>query len=210
MTRKFTEFAFTPSVKALQERNGTRAQNARLEASEDIRDRLGEAEADFIAARDGFYIATTGENGWPYVQFRGGPKGFLKVLDERNLAYADFRGNVQYITAGNLDHDGRAALILMDYAHRRRLKLWVRIKVVDAAAAPELVATLRMPGYRARIERAMVMTLEAFDWNCPQHITPRFTEDEIRQMLIPVQARIAELEEEIAFLKRNADRMAAT
>ncbi len=172
MARNFAEIAFTESVKAQQEKYGSRHSYARIEAIERGTE-LSLAEADFIAERDSFYLATVGENGYPYVQFRGGPKGFLKVLDQKTLAYADFRGNLQYISVGNLSRNDRAALILMDYARRQRLKIYARIEVIEAKDAPELIAQLQDPDYKAQIERAMVLHVEAFDWNCPQHITPQ-------------------------------------
>jgi predicted pyridoxine 5'-phosphate oxidase superfamily flavin-nucleotide-binding protein len=204
MARRFTELAFTDSVRAAQERYGGRAAMHGLERASEARDRLGEAEAAFIGARDGFFMATVGENGWPYVQFRGGPAGFLKVLDERTLGYADFRGNRQYISAGNLLADGRAALILMDYAAPRRLKLWTRARIVDVAEDADLTARLAVPGYPGKIERAVLLAVEAFDWNCPQHITPRFTEAEVIEAVAPLRRRLAELEAELASLKGAA------
>ena len=179
MGRAFAERAFTPRVQALQTAAGSRASYARMAQHSDAGAALGEEEADFIEARDGFYQATVGETGWPYVQFRGGPPGFLKALNSQTIAYADFRGNLQYISMGNLQGDDRVSLILMDYAQQRRLKIMGRARVVEAAADPALVAALQVPGYRARPERAVVITVEAFDWNCPQHITPRYTRAEI-------------------------------
>jgi len=203
MTRKFTELAFTPSVKAAQQHYGTRSRNQNLERSAVTFDQLTEREMGFIRGRDGFYQATVGENGWPYVQFRGGPKGFLKALDARTLAYADFRGNLQYISVGNVSADDRVSLILMDYANRSRLKIWTRAKVVDASEDPRLIESLKSPHYPARIERAVVLNVEAFDWNCPQHITPRFTEEEVSDLIEPLTARIAELEKETTALKKQ-------
>ena len=194
MARKFTEIAFTPAVKAAQTRYGSRAGAEKLERGEVSGDRLGETEAAFIEARDGFYQATVTQDRWPYVQFRGGRAGFLKVLDERTIAYADFRGNVQYLSAGNLAENDRVALILMDYANRARLKVWARARIVHREDEPELLARLEDPTYRAKVERAVVMTIEALDWNCPQHITPRYTQGEIEQLVAPLQNRIAELE----------------
>jgi uncharacterized protein len=164
---------------------------------------IGDAETDFIAERDSFYLATVGENGYPYVQFRGGPQGFLKVLDRGKLAYADFRGNMQYISVGNLHRNDKAALILMDYVNRRRLKIYARIEVVEAKDAPEIIAQLQDSEYQAQIERAMILHVEAFDWNCPQHITPRFTMDEIKPMIASLYGHIEKLEKEIAALKKN-------
>jgi hypothetical protein len=179
MARAVSEIAFTSTVRAFQTRMGSRHNYAALDHAEERGDTLGEREAAFLAECDGFYQASVGENGWSYVQFRGGPAGFLKVLDPGTLGYADFRGNVQYISAGNIEADGRVALILMDYARQRRLKIWGRARLVDEAEDPALIARLEDPAYRAQVERAVIIKVEAFDWNCPQHITPRYTEAEI-------------------------------
>lgn len=178
MPKNFTELAFTDSVRAVQEEYGSRASYARMEPVP-RRTRLTAEEAEFIAGRDSFYLATVGEDGWPYVQFRGGPPGFLRVLDPQTVAFADFRGNRQYISAGNLRATGKAALILVDYPGRNRLKVWAETETVEAAAVPDLAARLEVPGYDAVVERAVVFRVQAFDWNCPQHITPRFTLEEI-------------------------------
>lgn len=191
MGRKFAEIAFTDSVKAAQTRYGSRRANGALERARNPRDRLTAVEIAFIQKRDSFYQATVSETGWPYVQFRGGPAGFLKVLDTQTLAYADFRGNVQYLSVGNIAAEERVALILMDYARRQRLKIWARAAVVDLEGEPDLVRRLVEPGYPARIERAVVMSVEALDWNCPQHITPRFTAAEIDQGLAGTSRRQA-------------------
>lgn len=201
MSRAFSDIAFTPAVRAEQTRMGSPSAYARLDHAEDRRDTLTPGEAAFIQASDGFYQATVSETGWPYVQFRGGPAGFLKVLDAKTVAYADFRGNVQYISVGNLRGDDRVALILMDQAHQRRLKLLGRARLVQASDEPALLARLEMPGYCARVERAVVITVEAFDWNCPQHITPRFTEAEIAQATAPLHSELAALGSEVARLK---------
>ncbi|MCK5274818.1 MAG: 2Fe-2S iron-sulfur cluster binding domain-containing protein [Alphaproteobacteria bacterium] len=194
MPSNFAEIMFTPSVRAAQTRYGSRAINQRFELAEDPGDTLGPIEAAFVEERDGFYQATVNENGWPYVQFRGGPAGFLKVLDERTIGYADFRGNIQYLSVGNLADNDRIAMILMDYPNRRRLKIWARARLVHHDEDPELLARLEVPTYRARVERAVVMTIEAIEWNCPQHITPRFTEADIDELVAPLRNRIAELE----------------
>lgn len=194
MPKKFAEITFTPSVKAAQALYGSRAVNERFELAEDPGDILGQAEADFISERDGFYQATVNETGWPYVQYRGGPPSFLKVLDERTIGYADFRGNVQYLSVGNLADNDRISIILMDYATRRRLKIWARARLVHHDEDPDLIARLEVPTYRARVERGVVMTIEAIEWNCPQHITPRFTEAEIEEAITPLKDRITELE----------------
>ena len=179
MGRKFAEIAFTPSVKAAQQHYGSRAANQAFENARNPRDTLTETEAAFIKARDGFYLATVSESGWPYVQFRGGPPGFLKVLDPDTIGYPDFAGNAQYLSVGNMAADDRASLILLDYANRRRLKIWARARVVDEADDPTLIRRLTVPDYPAQVERAVIMTIVAFDWNCPRHITPRFTAAEI-------------------------------
>jgi predicted pyridoxine 5'-phosphate oxidase superfamily flavin-nucleotide-binding protein len=151
-----------------------------------------------LAGRDSFYIASVGENGWPYVQHRGGPKGFLKVLDEKTLGFADFRGNRQYISVGNLNADGRVSLFVMDYPKRARLKLWAWARVVHADEYPALLARVELPGYKARVERGIVLTVAAIEWNCPQHITPRYSQEEVERLIAPVieenrllQARLA-------------------
>lgn len=194
MARKFAEITFTPTVKQAQQHYGSRTANHRITNRDDPHEGLGKAEKEFIEARDGFYQATVSEEGWPYVQFRGGPAGFLKVLDDNSIGYADFRGNVQYLSVGNLNANDRVALILMDYAHKRRLKIWARARIVHHNEDPELLSKLEIPTYRARVERAIVLTIEAYDWNCPQHITPRFTEGEIEGAVAPLKARISELE----------------
>ena len=195
MSRAYSDIAFTPAVRAMQTRMGTRAGYASLDHNEDRRDALTEDEAEFIHARDGFYQATVSESGWPYVQFRGGPAGFLKVLDDKTIGYADFRGNVQYISVGNLQGNDRVSIILMDYANKRRLKILGRVRLVGEREDPALVARLALPDYRARVERAVVITVEAYDWNCPQHITPRFTEAEIEEGVAPLHAEIARLQQ---------------
>ena len=203
MSHKFFDLTFTPSVKAAQEHYGTRRNYARFEGGEPDFHGLSDAENDFIEARDGFYMATVNENGQPYIQFRGGPIGFLKVIDDRTLGYADFRGNLQYISVGNLAANDRAALFLMDYPNQARLKLIVRVEVKDAKNAPEIIEKLTMPGYKAKIERAMILHVEAVDWNCPQHITPRYTIEEVRKMTAPMTEHIEKLEKEIEELNRR-------
>jgi predicted pyridoxine 5'-phosphate oxidase superfamily flavin-nucleotide-binding protein len=206
MSIRFAEIAFTNSVKAAQARYGSRDANRRFELTDHPSHALTATEREFIEARDGFYQATVGENGWPYVQFRGGPVGFLKVLDERTIGYADFRGNRQYISVGNLSADDHIALILMDYPNRARLKIWARAQCFDAADDADLIARLEVANYRARVERAIVATIEAFDWNCPQHITPRFTRSEIEGCIVaPLTARIAELERQNAALRASLE-----
>ena len=180
MNQNFTKFAFTDSVKQAQEHYGTRRSYARMEKSGD-RYQLTDAESAFIQTRDSFYLASVGENGWPYVQFRGGPQGFLKVIDAMTLGYADFRGNGQYISTGNLQASNKAELILMDYPSQQRLKIWAETSIIDAQQDEALARQLEMPDYKARIERLVLFSVQAYDWNCPQHITPRYTLEEIKE-----------------------------
>ncbi len=181
MNQNFTKFAFTESVKKAQEQYGTRKSYARMESSGD-RFVFTEKESSFIHSRDSFYMASVGENGWPYVQHRGGPKGFLKVINDTTLAYADFRGNGQYISTGNIQTSNKVSLILMDYPSRTRLKIWVETDIKDADQEPELKQQLEMPDYKANIERIVTLSVKAYDWNCPQHITPRYTVEEIKAL----------------------------
>lgn len=202
MARAFAEIAFTPRVLAEQAQQGSAAGYAKfLGADAEPRDRLTPAEAAFIAQRDGFYQATVSETGWPYVQFRGGPRGFLKALDERTLAYADFRGNRQYLSVGNLKGDGRVALILVDYPNRRRLKVWGHARIVEAADDPDLVAGLHDPAYAAKPERAVVIAVAAFDWNCPQHLPERYTLEELEPAFAQIRAELQRLRAENAALR---------
>jgi len=204
MSRAYADLAFTPTVRAWQTRLGSRAAYARLDGPVDRHAALTGLEAAFIAARDGFYQASVSETGWPYVQYRGGPAGFLQVLDAQTLAYADFRGNRQYISAGNLAGQDRVSLLLMDYAQQQRLKILGRVRLIEAAQQPELMAQLQPTDYRAQVERAVVITVEAFDWNCPQHITPRFTEAEVEQAVQPLRKALAEAQEQVRTLQAQA------
>jgi predicted pyridoxine 5'-phosphate oxidase superfamily flavin-nucleotide-binding protein len=205
MAYDFLDMLSTPSVKAAQAANGSAGLWSDFKGHRAFT-RFTEAEGAFIAARDSFYMATIAENGWPYVQHRGGPPGFLRVLDERTLGFADFRGNRQYISLGNLGANDRAALILMDYPGRRRLKILGHIELRDVTNDAALAEKLAMPGYKAKAERAMILHLEAFDWNCPQHITPRFSEAELDPALEPIRQRLAVLEAENKALRaRLAD-----
>lgn len=184
MTHKFADITFTQSVKAAQEHYGSRARNERLHQNFGPNDQLTSREARFIALRDTFYLATVNETGWPYVQHRGGPPGFLKVLGLNQLAYADFRGNTQMISVGNLSKEDRCSLILMDYPNRRRLKLLGNMRIEDArTVSPDVVAQVELPGYRALVERVAFIDVAAFDWNCPQYITQRYTKTEIEEQL---------------------------
>jgi predicted pyridoxine 5'-phosphate oxidase superfamily flavin-nucleotide-binding protein len=186
----FAEIAFTQGVRELQTQAGSRERYSAMDESTNRRDKLTDRETTFIESRDHFFQASVSETGWPYVQHRGGPAGFLKVLNERTLGFADYRGNVQYVSVGNLLHDDRVALILMDYANQRRLKLLGRVRFIDRNTEPDLIERLVTPGYKAIVERGFIISVEAFDWNCPQHITPRFTQAEIDEMTAPLKAQL--------------------
>jgi predicted pyridoxine 5'-phosphate oxidase superfamily flavin-nucleotide-binding protein len=177
MAHRFADLTFTDGVKAAQEHYGSRPHNKRLQERFGPNDQLTPRETDFIVQRDTFYLATVSETGWPYVQHRGGPPGFLKVLGPNQLAYADFRGNTQLISVGNVSKNDRCSLILMDYPNRRRLKILGHMRVGDAKSLDtQTLAAVELPGYKARVERVVFIDVVAFDWNCPQHITPRYTE----------------------------------
>ena len=189
-----SDIAFTPSVKTEQEKRGSRDGYLKMAAKRDWRDTVSDDLKTFIAERDSFYLATSSKDGQPYIQHRGGPKGFLKVLDENTLAFADYSGNKQYISVGNLAENDRAYIFLMDYTNRRRIKIWGTAKIVEDDA--ELLARLMPDGYKARPERAFVFTITAWDVNCPQHIVPRYDEELVRQVTDKLTRRVAELEAE--------------
>jgi uncharacterized protein len=199
----FGALAFTPVVKQLQERYGSRQQYERMEKSGPPNDRLTPFEKDFLAERDSFYWATVGSTGWPYVQHRGGPKGFLKVIDDRTLALADFRGNKQFISTGNLLTDNRVAMILIDYPRQARLKILGRAEIFEGEKAADWIERVRMPGYKAVIERVFIIHIEAYDWNCPQYITPRYTAEEIQNAVHAVEERLHTVELENEQLRKE-------
>lgn len=195
MPRKFGEIAFTPEVQAAQAERGSRETYERYIAKGPTNDSIPPPLAEFIGTLDGFYLGTVSSNGYPYIQFRGGPLGFLKVLDEKTLGFADFSGNVQYITVGNLSGNDKAFLFLMDYRHRKRVKIWGRAEFIEGQS--DLIEQLQMPGYPATIERAIVFHVEATSENCPQHIPIRYSAQEVEAMLIPLRDRIALLEQQL-------------
>ena len=201
MKPPISDVAFTASVKAVQQRMGSRKHYERMETAGGWESAIPEDLADFIGERDSFYLATASAKGQPYIQHRGGPKGFLKVLDERTLAFADFAGNRQYISVGNLAENNRAFLFLMDYASQTRVKIWGRAEVVDHD--PRLMKQLTDPSYKGKPERAIRFHVEAFDINCRQHIQPRFTLEEVEALVQPLRGRLAELEAENKALKRS-------
>ncbi len=201
MPRAFSELTFTPAVRAHQERMGSARSYAKfLDSGPQKGHLIGEAEKAFIQARDSFYQSTVSETGWPYVQFRGGPVGFLKVLGPQTLGYADFSGNKQYISRGNLDGNDRIALILMDYANQRRLKILGRVEFTEGEAA---AASLYPDNAEASAERAVIIKVEALDWNCPRHITPRFSEAELRPHLNSLGQQLAQLQAENEKLRQQ-------
>jgi uncharacterized protein len=193
-----SDVAFTPAVKAIQARKGSRHAYARVE-QRGWRTEVDETLAAFLADADSFYLATASADGQPYVQHRGGPRGFLKVLDTTTLAFADYAGNQQYLTQGNLSENPKAYIFVMDYAHRRRVKIWGEARIVDDDAA--LTASLMPKGYRARPEQAILFKIAAWDTNCPQHIPQKFDAADVAAALASRDARIAELEAEVAALK---------
>lgn len=197
MGRRFAELAFTPLVKEQQKLHGSRHLYERVENSPDLGDRLGPDEQAFIRERDGFYMASVTETGWPYIQFRGGHVGFIQVLDEQTIAFADLRGNRQYISTANLMQDDRVALFFMDYPTQSRLKVLGRARIHEGdAEAERLIVYLRVPDEKTPPERAIVIHVEAFDWNCQQHITPRYSEAELARILEPMRHRLEALEAE--------------
>ena len=199
MTQAISDVAFTPSVKRVQERKGSRKAYANMEKKGGWQGTITEDLAHFIGGRDSFYLGTASADGQPYIQHRGGKPGFLKVLDERTLAFADFRGNRQYITTGNLVENDKAYIFLMDYPNRRRIKIWGRARVIDDDA--EILARLADPDYKGAPEQAIVFEVVAWDVNCPQHITPRFTEQELAEIVAPLEQRIIELEAQLRTVK---------
>ena len=200
MSYGFLDIAMTPSVRAVQAQKGADRIWQHFKGHREFH-RFTENEAAFIAERDSFYMATVSETGWPYVQHRGGPRGFLKVVDEKTLAFADYRGDRQYISTGNLAADDRACLFLMDYPPSGAAQ---DLRPRGSACAdddPDLTTFVAMPDYKAKLERIFRLRLETFDWNCPQHITPRFTEQEVAEAVRPLRDRLAQLETENAELR---------
>jgi predicted pyridoxine 5'-phosphate oxidase superfamily flavin-nucleotide-binding protein len=204
MSYGFLNVAVTPSVRAVQAEMGVDKVWSNYQGRRES-DRFTANEIAFIGERDSFYMASVSETGWPYVQHRGGPPGFLKVLDEKTLAFADYRGNRQYISVGNLAANERTCLFLMDYPRRARLKIYAHVERLALDADPALTASVTNTGYKAKIERVLRLRLEAFDWNCSQHITPRFTEPQIAEAVRPLRERLAQLESDNAALRARLE-----
>ena len=201
MSRQYGCIAFTEDVRGVQADYGSAGFYERMTRRADgaePSDPLGPKEIAFLTGRDGFYLSTVSETGWPYVQFRGGPRGFLHVTDEHTIAWADFSGNLQHVSTGNLVGDQRVAIIAVDYPRRQRLKLFGMARVIRIEDDPALVSTLMLEGYNAVVEAAIVVTVTAYDWNCPQHIPQRFTPVQVDVQLAPLRDRIKELEEQLA------------
>jgi predicted pyridoxine 5'-phosphate oxidase superfamily flavin-nucleotide-binding protein len=208
MSKHYALIAFTDDVRAVQGEHGSQEFYGRkLVAGRDApgTDPLTDDEKDYLGERDGFFLASVSETGWPYVQFRGGKPGFIRVLDDHTIGWADFRGNLQYISTGNVSGDDRVAIIALDYAHQRRLKIYGHARVVTSAEDPELVKSLTDPTYDAVVERAVLVQVEAYDWNCQQHITPRFTVAELESALAPLRDDLAALRAENALLREQLE-----
>jgi len=202
MAKNFGALAFTDAVKAMQEKAGSRVSYARMERDNYV-DGLTENEIDFIEQRDSFYMSSIGENGFPYIQHRGGPKGFIKVLDAKRIGFIDFRGNMQYISVGNIATNNNVALIMADYPARARLKILARAEIVELKDDPVLYNLLDLEDYKFKPERMMVLNIEAYDWNCPQHITPRYTVEDIESVFAGQHNQITTLQAEVKALKNK-------
>jgi predicted pyridoxine 5'-phosphate oxidase superfamily flavin-nucleotide-binding protein len=199
MGRAYSDITFTPTVREVQAEKGSREQYAFLDTMSDRGEALTPREAQFLAEADHFFQATVSETGWPYVQHRGGPPGFLKVVSPTRIAFADFRGNRQFVSVGNVSRDDRASMIVVDYLNRRRLKLLGHLTFADLGEAdPEFVFAVELPDYSARMERVAMFDVDAFEWNCPHHIPQRFSAAQVEAVVNPLRARIAQLESELA------------
>ncbi len=201
MSREFAKFAFTPEVKTMQERYDSRQMYEKFVEKGPANNKLGAKEITLITNQDSFYMGSVGSNGWPYIQFRGGKKGFLKVLDEETLGFADFQGNLQYISVGNFSSDNRVFLFLMDYSNRRRLKIWGNAQVFHNNQ--EILQQVVDSDYSAEVGRAILIKVKAWDWNCPQHIPIKYSEADVAQMMAPLEARIKELEAQLKNISGN-------
>lgn len=202
MAKNFASIAFTDAVKTIQEKNGSRASYARMEQHTYV-DGLTANEIDFISQRDSFYMATIGDNGYPYIQHRGGPKGFVKVLDAKRIGFIDFTGNMQYISVGNIATNNNVSIIMVDYPARARLKIYAKAAIVELTDQNELYEVLDLNDYKFKPERMMVLHIEAYDWNCPQHITPRYTVEDIEEAFSSQREHIAKLQAELTTLKQK-------
>jgi uncharacterized protein len=206
MSKHYASIAFTDDVRAVQSEHGSEEFYGRKVTAGKAshgRDSLTEDEKDYLSERDGFFLASVSETGWPYVQFRGGKPGFIRSFDDHTIGWADFRGNLQYVSTGNVSGDDRVAIIALDYANQRRLKIFGHARIVTIEEDPELVRSLTDDSYDAVIERAVLIDVEAYDWNCQQHITPRFTVAELQSTLTPLRDQLTELQAENARLREQ-------
>lgn len=203
MGRRFTELAYSKSVKEAQVKYRSREMNEKMEQSVIANDQFSDSEAQFIENMDTFFMSSVGENGWPYVQHRGGKKGFVKVVNNKCLAFPDFRGNRQFISVGNINENKKVCLFFLDFVNKRRLKVWAKARVIEIHENDELFNKLKLSDYRAKIERLIVFDIEAFDWNCPQHITQRYTASEIEERENALLHHIDKLESELESLKEK-------
>jgi predicted pyridoxine 5'-phosphate oxidase superfamily flavin-nucleotide-binding protein len=202
----YAKLAFTGAIKDLQEKLGSRSSYARMEQTSYV-DGLTNHETGFIGEMDSFYLASFGENEYPYIQHRGGPKGFIKVIDNKTIGFVDFTGNRQYISTGNISRNPRVSLILVSYPHRARLKIYAEAEIVELQEDDALYRYLKPGDYKFKPERMMIFNIQAYDWNCPQHITPKYSLDEVRELFEPQKQYIQSLEQEISILKQKlADR----
>ena len=200
MAKNFAEIAFSDAVKKLQEKNGSRKNYERMEKYQ-VRNSLTDNEMGFIEDRDSFYMASIGESGFPYIQHRGGPKGFVKVLDSKRIGFIDFIGNMQFISAGNIATNNNVSLIMIDYPTKTRLKIYAKAEIVELKDNPSLYDTLNLEDYEFRPDSMMILHIEAFDWNCPQHITARYTYEDVEEIFNSQRTVIANLEKEVVALK---------
>ncbi len=200
MARNFAEIAFSDAAKELQKKYGSRNSYSRMEKFSEVNG-LTDGEFSFIEDQNSFYLSSIGSNGFPYIQHRGGPKGFLKILDSKRVGFIDFAGNKQYVSVGNIATNRKVSLIMIDYPRKARLKIYAKAEVIELDEQPELYDLLDLDDYKFRPERMLVLHIEAYDWNCPQHITPRYTVDDVETALIPQQKYISKLEQEIKELK---------
>ncbi|MEK6155464.1 pyridoxamine 5'-phosphate oxidase family protein [Flavobacteriaceae bacterium 3-367] len=200
----YSKLAFTDAIKEIQEKEGSRKGYEQMEQMI-LPDGLSYREMSFIKERDSFYVASYGENGFPYIQHRGGPKGFLKFIDTKTLGFLDFRGNKQYITTGNVKTHIKVSLFLMDYLNRTRLKIYAEAEVVSLTERPDLLEMLQLEGYKYKAERIFLFHVKAFDWNCPQHITPRYTVEDISKLAKEREDYIEHLKGEIKSLKQKLE-----
>jgi predicted pyridoxine 5'-phosphate oxidase superfamily flavin-nucleotide-binding protein len=206
MSKHYASIAFTDDVRTVQSEHGSDEFYGRKVVAGTASpgaDSLTDDEKDYLSERDGFFLASVSETGWPYVQFRGGKPGFIHSIDDHTIGWADFRGNLQYVSTGNVSGDDRVAIIALDYANQRRLKIFGHARIVTVDEDPELVKSLTDDTYDAVVERAVLVTVEAYDWNCPQHITPRFTVAELESALTPLRDQLSALQAENARLREQ-------